>query len=181
MIYVALLRGINVGGNRKVDMAELKAVFEDSGMTQVATYINSGNVIFVSKNTSSSILANTLGEAIETKFGFPVDTLVKSREEIRVILKALPQSLTNDATMKADVMFLWPSVDDKSVLDQLKIKPDLDQVIYVKGAVIWSAKRDDVGKSGMLKIIGTPLYAQMTIRNCNTARKLFEKMNELTE
>jgi len=76
MIYVALLRGINVGGNRTVSMKTLKAVFEAAGMTDVRTYINSGNVVFSSKLRSPKRIAPLLGKAIAAEFGFAVDVLV---------------------------------------------------------------------------------------------------------
>lgn len=69
MIYIALLRGINVGGNNKVAMLELRSVFEQAGMKNVTTYINSGNVIFESE-LSKNKLASMLELAIEQKFGF---------------------------------------------------------------------------------------------------------------
>jgi hypothetical protein len=67
-------------------------------------------------------------------------------------------------------------VDRPSVIKQLTVKPDLDDVRYASGAVMWRVDRKNVTRSGMIKLVGTSLYKQMTIRNCNTTRKLLELM-----
>ncbi len=172
MKYVALLRGINVGGNNKVSMQELRQVFEQAGMSNVSTYINSGNVLFESSTSPKAALAQTLEIAIKAKFGFVVKVLVYSGAELLAIAKQLPDIWTNDDSMKCDVMFLWEEVDNPEVLEQLAIKPDIDTVKYVPGALLWSADRKQLTRSGMMKLAGTDLYKQMTIRNCNTLRKL---------
>ncbi len=176
MIYVALLRGINVGGNRKVDMKQLKTVFERAGMKSVKTYINSGNVIFESDSLASKKLARTLEAAVEADFGFAVKVLLRDLANIKAVTKALPQQWKNDAAMKCDVMFLWEHMDKPDVLKQLAIKPEIDEVKYVPGAILWRVDRQNVTKSGMMKLVGTELYRHMTIRNCNTTRKLCELM-----
>lgn len=178
MKYVALLRGINVGGNSKVDMKILKAAFEDLGMENVRTYINSGNVLFEDNKHSSSELVTLLENKIEKKFGFHVKILVKSHTQLKKVVDTLPDSWVNNADTKCDVMFLWEEVDSKKVLEELPIKPEIDKLKYVAGAVLWCVDRKNVTKSGMMKIVGTKLYKQMTIRNCTTTRKLLALMND---
>lgn len=176
MIFVALLRGINVGGNNKVDMKQLKGVFEDLGLKNVKTYINSGNIIFEDTSHTPKKLVTLLEKAIEKNFGFAVKVLIRDINSIKKIHKALPNSWVNDDTMKCDVMFLWESVDSKKVLDDVVIKENIDDVKYVAGAILWRLDRKNAGKSGIMKLIGTKLYKQMTIRNCNTLRKLVTLM-----
>ena len=176
MVYVALLRGINVGGKNKVDMKQLKAAFEEAGMTSVRTYINSGNVIFASGMRSRARLAEVLESAIADRFGFHVRVLVRDRKAMRAIGDALPKTWVNDATMKCDVMFLWDEVARPSIVKELTLKPGIDDVKYVAGAILWRCDADKVTRSGLMKLAGTPLYKQMTVRNCNTTRKLIELM-----
>lgn len=179
MIYLALLRGINVGGNNKVEMKRLKSVFERAGMAAVSTYINSGNVIFQSDTTNETELAATLEKAIEQAFGFHVKVLIRSHATMRMIASELPDDWVNDTTMKTDVMFLWEGYDTPGVLKQVTVKPGLDRVKYVPGALLWSVDRPNVTRSGLLKIIGTDLYRHMTVRNCNTFRKLVSLMDAM--
>ena len=177
MVYVALLRGINVGGKNKVDMKELKAAFEEAGMSSVRTYINSGNVIFSSSSRSRMRLSEVLESAIEQRFGFRVPVLVRDRKNIKTVVEALPGDWVNDATMKCDVMFLWDDVARASLVKELPIKPEIEDVKYAAGALIWRVDANLVTRSGLMKLAGTPLYKRMTVRNCNTARKLLALMN----
>lgn len=176
MVYVALLRGINVGGNRTVSMKTLKAVFETAGMTHVRTYINSGNVVFSSKLRSPKRIAPLLEKAITGEFGFAVDVLVISEPQLRSIVEAIPTKWTNDQAMRCDVLFLWDDVDRRSVLAEVPVREGIDTVHYTPGAIIWQLDRVNINKSRMAKLVGTPLYKRMTIRNCNTARKLLTLM-----
>jgi uncharacterized protein (DUF1697 family) len=176
MVYLALLRGINVGGKNKVEMKQLKAVFEEAGMTSVKTYINSGNVIFSTTIRAKRRLAGLLEKGIAERFGFKVDLLLRDIKSMRAVVNKMPAHWTNDKTMKCDVMFLWEDVARPSVMKQLKFKPEIEDVRYASGAVIWRVDRKNATRSGMLKLVGTPIYKRMTIRNCNTTRKLLELM-----
>jgi uncharacterized protein (DUF1697 family) len=176
MIYVALLRGINVGGKNKMDMNLLKQTFEQAGMNDVVTYINTGNIIFSYKDLSKTKLSTILEEAIHNDFGMQIKVLVRSIDDVRGIIHAIPDTWKNDKDMKSDVMFLWDEMDNASVLKNLVIKPTIDTVIYVPGAILWSVDKKNSTKSGMSKIVGTKLYKQVTIRNVNTARKIYALM-----
>jgi uncharacterized protein (DUF1697 family) len=178
VVYVALLRGINVGGKNKMEMARLKATFEAAGMKDVTTYINSGNVVFSDKRRKPGTITKTLEHAIEAEFGFAIRVLIRDRPAIKKLLKALPDSWTNDSQMRCDVFFLWESFDRKAVLDELNWKAEIEDVVYVPGAVIWRIDRRNVMRSRLQKMIGTDLYRGMTIRNCNTARRLSQLMEE---
>lgn len=176
MVYIALLRGINVGGKNKIDMKVLKQTFEKAGMNDVVTYINTGNIIFSSKGKSQTELSRILEDAIHDDFGLQIKVVVRSVNDVRAIINAIPDTWKNDKDMKSDVMFLWDEIDDESILTKLVIKPIVDTVKYVPGAILWSVDKKNVTQSGMLKIIGSKLYKQVTIRNVNTARKIYELM-----
>jgi len=88
--YIALLRGINVGGHKKVPMAELRALLTKSGLEDVQTYIQSGNVIFQSSEADKGKLEISIHNSIKHHFDFDVPVLVRSKEEIETILDACP-------------------------------------------------------------------------------------------
>jgi uncharacterized protein (DUF1697 family) len=176
MTHVALLRGINVGGNNRIDMKVLRAVFEAAGMTSVRTYINSGNVIFETDLQADAAIALLLEEAVERRFGFRVPVLVRNVDEIRSMIAALPAHWANDDVTRCDVFFLWDEADSPDILARLDFDPQMEDVRYTPGAVIRLIDRKNVTRSRLLRIIGTPLFQQMTMRNCNTARKLLELM-----
>ncbi|MGO1059640.1 DUF1697 domain-containing protein [Planococcus sp. FY231025] len=181
MIYAALLRGINVGGNNKVNMKELKQVFEEAGMTSVKTYINSGNIVFADAGRAKQEIMAVLEEAIFAHFGLRIKVLVYSIDEYTRIAEAVPDDWTNDDRLKSDVLFLWEEADEEAVMEQLPLKPEIDRAHYVAGAILWSVDRDKVTRSGMSKIVGTKLYKLVTIRNVNSVRKILELMKELKE
>lgn len=176
MKYVALLRGINVGGNNKIDMKRLVAAMSEAGFEGVSTYINSGNIFFSSNDTEAK-LSNKLEQLIKVKFGLNIKVLLRNKDNIDKLTGSIPPEWTNGREMKCDVMFLWDSHNDKSVLEKLTIKPEIDEVKYVHGALIWKVDRKNVTKSRMTKIVGTELYRNMTIRNCNTVRKIKERLS----
>ena len=105
MIYVALLRGINVGGNNKVDMKILKVTFESLGFTNVVTYINSGNIVFEDSTRGQKSLACKIEDAIKRDFKLDIKVLVKSFEEIELICRQLPDTWVKNEVMRTDVCF----------------------------------------------------------------------------
>ncbi len=176
--YVALLRGINVGGNNKVEMARLKTEVEALGYTQVATYINSGNVVFATKETDIAKIAKKIERVIEKTFHLSISVVVRSHAQIKKVCTAIPDEWQNNAEQKTDVMFLWEAYDSKKSLSLVTINPDVDTVKYVAGAIVWHLKKSDYNKSGMHDIIGTELYKHVTVRNVNTVRKLKGMMEQ---
>lgn len=178
MVYVALLRGINVGGNNKIDMKLLKKAFENAGMEAVVTYINSGNVVFNDTGHTKPELAVLLEKAVYDEFGLNIKVLIRDMKDFERMMEILPESWKNDEVMKCDVLFLEDSFDREDLLTELAIKPSIDTVLYSPGAILWSVFKKDVTRSGLLKIVGTPLYKAMTVRNVNTARKLYEIMRK---
>ncbi|WP_052254380.1 DUF1697 domain-containing protein [Salinicoccus sp. YB14-2] len=178
MKYVALLRGINIGGRNKIDMKMLKETFENAGMIDVVTYINSGNIIFTNDDMTKADLAIALEAAIFESFGLEIKVLIRSSTEIDNIMEHLPDHWMNDKSMKSDVLFLWEDIDDEAILESLKIRPEIDTIIYRPGVILSSVDRDNVEKSAITKIVGKSMYKHMTIRNVNTFRKIYNLMQE---
>ncbi len=172
MRCIALLRGINVGGNKKVEMKKLKATFEQLGYTDVVTYINSGNVVFTATEHRAKLIAESIERKVVTDFGFEVPTIVVSAEVLQSIVNEIPSDWTNDDEWKTDVCFLWEEIDDSTIMEKLGYDETIETMVYIPGAVIWHVSRANQLKSKMQKIVGTKLYSLMTVRNINTVRKL---------
>lgn len=172
MKYVALLRGINVGGNKKVPMAELRETVTRIGGEDVRTYINSGNVIFDHSKRSAGAVSEMIEQAIAEDFGFEIRVLVVKASELEEIAQSVPETWTNDKVMRTDVIFLWDEVDRPGLIDDLPIREGIDEVVHVPGALLWRVDRKNATKSWLNKLVGTTPYQSMTIRNVNTVRKL---------
>lgn len=170
MIYIALLRGINVGGKARVEMSMLKKVFEQLGCSYVQTYINTGNVIFSLEQTHG--MKQNIEAAIEKEFNFFVPVVIRDSKNIQALIQKCPPEWQNDTEQKTDVLFLWDEMSNEDILEKLTIKSGIDNVIYTNGAILWNIKRADISKSGLLKIVGTDVYKKMTVRNINTLRKI---------
>ena len=171
MQYIALLRGINVGGNRKVEMKRLRELFESMGCTNVSTYLNSGNVLF-ELGTNKTKPAQEIQSRLKKEFGFEIQTLVKSKKEIKTIANSIPDSWKNDSEQKSDVAFLFDEINSKDILEELPMRKEFMDIKYVKGAVMWNIYRQNLNKSQLNKLVPLKIYKLMTIRNVNTARFL---------
>jgi uncharacterized protein (DUF1697 family) len=169
--YIALLRGINVGGKNKVEMPRLKSLLESIGLTDVHTYINSGNVLFSSNGKAELILSN-IEVNFKKEFDFEVPILVISQNDIVRIAKEVPNGWKNDKEQKTDVAYLFPEIDHKGIVNELPIKKEYVNLIYTPGAIIWNMDRKNQNKSQLNKLVGHKLYKSMTVRNINTARYL---------
>jgi uncharacterized protein (DUF1697 family) len=176
MTYVAFLRGVNVGGKGIVSMAAIKEALVALGLSDVRTYINSGNVIFSTRASDAQRLTARIEKALEQHTGMAIKVLVTDHKTLKKMVDAIPRNWVDDKTMRTYVLLLWKELDDRGILDRLPIKPGVDELKYTPGAVVWRVDRENVGRSQMNRIVGTPLYKKVTIRSANTMRKL----NELT-
>lgn len=170
--YIALLRGINVWGNKKVEMSQLKTCFEEMGYSDVSTYINSWNVIFSSENSDFS----KIGEKLKETFWFDIPVIIRNTENILQLAEQIPMEWKNDTKQKTDILFLVPEYANEKSLELIKITPEVDHLIYIEWAIVWNIDRNSYSRSGMHTFIGTTLYKNMTARNINTVRKLAERM-----
>lgn len=177
--HVALLRGINVGGNNIIPMRELAATFEALGLTNVKTYIQSGNVLFASAIRDPRALEKRIEAALRKTHRCDAKVVVRSREEMLALERSLPASWRRrDPARRYNVLFLRHTIDSKDVLDDLKPKPDIEEVTYRPGVLLWSASIEHVTRTAMAKLASMPLYQHVTVRNLNTTLKLCELLSE---
>lgn len=179
MRYLALLRGINVGGNTLIKMAELKVCFEELGFSDVRTYINSGNVIFSSDETDKLKLARKLELAIKKTFSHDLRVVVFTHPEWKAVIKNAPKQWGNDETYSHNLLVLLPPVTAKEAVQASgEIKPDIEFAVAGVGVIYQGMSIKDRGKTNYAKIVGKPIYKQITIRNYNTSAKLLKLMDE---
>jgi uncharacterized protein (DUF1697 family) len=171
--YVALLRGINVGGKNIVAMKALKTSFEELGFHDVSTYINSGNVLFRSAEKDARKLETRIDRMLERDYDLNPATVVRSYVEMRRLHGAIGKNWkTPDADWRYYVIFLRHTIDSKKVLHDLTIRPEFESVVYSPGTLLWRARISDLTRAGMNRLASQPIYKQMTIRNLNTTNKI---------
>ncbi len=161
-----------MGGNNRVPMAELKACFEKAGFQSVVTYINSGNVIFVSDESSLTKLVEICETAIEKQFGFRVVCSVISAQDLREAVRSAPEWWSvGDA--KHNAIFVITPKTAKEVMQQVgDAKPEYEKVAAYGQIIFWSAPLKTFGRTRYSKIVGSKAYKSVTIRNANTTLKL---------
>jgi uncharacterized protein (DUF1697 family) len=176
--YIALLRGINVGGNNKVSMAELKQCFESLGFENVQTYINSGNVIFDEPETDIASLVETCERAIEKSFGFHVICSVISSTDLHQAVSNAPEWWGIENDDKHNAIFVIPPVTTAEIMEKVgEAKPEYEKIASYGQVIFWSAQLKTFSRTRYSKIVGTSMYKSVTIRNANTTKKLVELTN----
>ncbi len=176
--YLALLRGINVGGNNVIKMADLKACFEGMGFSDVTTYIQSGNVVFAAKAGDAVRLAVKIEKALAARFAYPAKVVVVTHGELRKVVRGAPKGFGSaPAKFRYDVIFLKMPYTAKAAMKHVSARPGVDAVHAGKRALYFSRLDARATQSRLSKIMQTPAYAHMTIRNWNTTTKLLAMMD----
>jgi uncharacterized protein (DUF1697 family) len=175
--YLALLRGINVGGKNIIKMADLKASLEGAGFDDVATYIQSGNVLLSAPSSSEKALAGVIEKALSQAFKYKSRVVVVSHKKLRAAVSKAPRGFGDEpAKYRYDVIFLKEPLKAGTAIKVLDPKPGVDEV-HAGTGVIYSSRLEARATSSRLnKIVGSPIYPSITIRNWNTTTKLLALM-----
>ena len=173
--YVALLRGINVGGRNLIKMTELKACFENNGFRSVATYIQSGNVLFESTESPSPPLAQRIEHMLAASFNYRASVVLRTRKQLGRIVKLAPDGFgAQPEHYRYDVLFLKSPLTSAVAVKSVPTKPGVDQVCVGPGALYFSRLISRSSQSRLSRIVSMPIYQSMTIRNWNTTIKLLQ-------
>ena len=175
--YVALLRGINVGGKNLIKMTDLKACFEALAFESVITYIQSGNVLFSTDKSDQARLTIQIEEALSKTFNYKSRVVLRSHKQMKEIVARAPKSFGNDpATYRYDVIFLKAPLTAVEAMKSVTAKEGVDQAFAGQGVLYFSRLISKASQSHLTRIIGMPVYQDMTIRNWNTTSRLLNMM-----
>ncbi|HEY9350003.1 MAG TPA: DUF1697 domain-containing protein, partial [Acidothermales bacterium] len=126
--YVALLRGINVGGKNLIRMPALKAAFEEDAFEDVATYIQSGNVLFTAPGARTTELTDRIETLLAEAFDYVPTVVVRNRTQMRAIVDRTPRGFgAEPAKYRYDVVFLKEPLTAKVAMKSLQLKPGVDE------------------------------------------------------
>lgn len=178
--YIALLRGINVGGNKKIRMPDLKTMFETLGFTNVQTYIQSGNVVFQSEINTA--LESKISAKIREVFGFEVSVICRTSEEMEEVIARNPYAETvGFEAEKLYVTFLQnpASAEKLAALQTLSFEPEM---YTVSGKEIYVYCFNGYGKTKLENsLFEKKLKVIASTRNWRTINKLAEMSREITK
>ncbi|HET9587353.1 MAG TPA: DUF1697 domain-containing protein [Anaerolineales bacterium] len=180
--FVALLRGINVGGKNLIKMADLKACFEALGFENVSTYIQSGNVLFNADRPDRATLESRIEEALSKTFNYESRVVVRSHKQMKEIAARAPEGFgDHPGTYRYDVIFLKAPLTAAQAMKSVSTKEGVDQAFGGKGVLYFSRLISRATQSHLSRIIGLPVYQSMTIRNWNTTTKLLSLMDQASD
>ncbi len=175
--YLVLLRGINVGGKNIIKMADLRASFEAMGFSNVVTYIQSGNILFQTEEKDISALTTRIEKGISKRFNFEAKVVVISQKELAAIIRDAPEGFgKEEKKFRYDVIFLKEPLTPKEAMKSVRVRDGVDTAHVGKQALYFSRLISRAAQSHLTKIIGMPVYQNMTIRNWNTTTKLLALM-----
>jgi uncharacterized protein (DUF1697 family) len=180
--YVALLRGINVGGNNIIKMNELKMIFEEMDLLDVQTYIQSGNVIFTVFEKDKLKLGEKIEKKLSEKLNNEVKVSLFTLSEMDEIINKKPYRYGEEnEKYKYDVIFLIEPLKSKEAIKKIQIRENVDEMYEGNKVLYFKRLKEKITKTYLTKIIGTPIYKYMTLRNWNTTEKLFNLMKKVNK
>ena len=178
--YIALLRGINVGGNNKLPMKALTTLLETLGLQQVKTYIQSGNVVFQSERTDNAALAKEITAAIAQAHGFAPQVFLLDAQALAAALAANPFPEGTGEPKSLHLFFLdsMPPQPNLAALEAVKAPNErfalIDQVFYLHAP-------DGIGRSKLAESVGKGVGVSITARNWRTVSTIFEMAKAIAE
>ena len=176
--YVALLRGINVGGKNVIRMAELRSCFEATGFRDVITYIQSGNVIFRAPASALGPLTIRIEEMLASAFNYRARVVLRSREQMDAVVAGAPAGFGSRPDLfRYDTIFLRPPLTAEDAMREVLIRPGVDEVWAGKGVLYFSRLISKASRSYLSRLVSMPVYQEMTVRNWNTTTKLLQLMS----
>jgi len=172
--YVAFLRGINVGGNVLISMADLKKAFVSLGFTNITTILVSGNVVFEAAETNRAVLTKTIEQGLERAFGFQIAVTVRGGDEIQALLASKPFEKTKVTPQtKLHVTFLPANLKQGiKVAESLK-GPDYESCRISKGEVCSSVEISlNRGTTELMKVLEVQFGKKITTRTWKTVERI---------
>jgi uncharacterized protein (DUF1697 family) len=177
--YLALLRGINVGGKNIIPMADLRACVAALGARDVATYIQSGNVIFDGDDRPAAAWTDAIEAALSARFDYHARIVLRDHDAMRAAVHGAPPGFDDDLdSYRCDVMFLRGPTTTTEVVAQVRTRDGVDRVFAGDGVVYFERLAARASQSRLSSVMSLPVYAEMTIRNWRTTTTLLAMLDD---
>jgi len=177
--FVALLRGINVGGNNLIAMSDVAVCFRDAGYSAVRTHGQSGNVLFDADadDAGGPALETAIERALQDRFGIPVLVVVRSHEHLAATVAAAPAEHGSDG-LRSDVFFLkHPLTADAAFAELPELREGVDSMAVGPGALYFSRVKARATQTRVQRVFAMPMFQQMTVRTWGVTTRLVELLD----
>jgi uncharacterized protein (DUF1697 family) len=180
-IYISMLRGINLLGHKRVEMAQLRVMFEGMGFEQVRTYINSGNVVFKTGRSSPAALSKRIAERMVAEFGFTASVITRTAAELGRAIEGNPfvkESRSDPSKVFIAFLEQAPKAD---AIEKLQARASKAERVHgCGGREIYAYYVDGMGRARLLThgVLERVLAVSATMRNWNTVSRLYEMAGE---
>ena len=175
--WLALLRGINVGGRNVIRMAELRECFAAEGFRDVVTYIQSGNVIFRSASFGPGELTARIEGMLAAAFDYRAKVTLRSREQMRAVVEGAPEGFgARPDVQRYDVLFLMAPLTAAAAMEHVRTRSGVDQAWAGEGVLYFSRLIAKASRSHLSRLASMSVYQSMTIRNWKTTTRLLQLM-----
>ena len=175
--HLALLRGVNVGGKNLVRMADLRAAFEELGFTDVATYIQSGNVLFRAPRQRRDELAARLESELSREFATDLKVVLLTEAQLRGVVEEAPGGFGAEELL-SDVIFLRKPLTARRAFPLVETRDGIDEAWEGRGVLYFSRLAARASGSRLSEVVSLPEYKNMTIRSWKTTTKLLALFDE---
>jgi uncharacterized protein (DUF1697 family) len=177
--YLALLRGINVGGNNIIKMTDLRSCFEGMGFADVLTYIQSGNVLFKTAEKNRTALTHKIEKVLSEQFNYTLRIVTITHRQLEQVVHEAPRGFGKDAdNYRYDVLFLKEPLTPDEMMKNVSTREGVDDVYSGESVLYFSRLISRASQSRLPKIMTLPFYQSITIRNWNTTTKLLALMEQ---
>lgn len=180
--YIALLRGINVGGKKSIKMTDLNTLFQALGFNNVKTYIQSGNVVFDYETTDTTKIADKIKLKINETFCYEVETIIRTEEELINIINNNPFIKEDNIEVDKLYVTLLSNLPQQTLLDSLELKKEEDEKFAILGRTIYLYCPNGYGNTKLNNtMFEKKLKTVATTRNLKTINKLLEMVKSFKE
>ncbi len=178
--FVALLRGINVGGKNIILKGQLRQAFEDMGFTGVRTYIQSGNILFRSVDGDIDAHTRRIESVLSERFSYNARAVVLSEVYFKSIVREAPDGWGVDDGFRYRILFVLGNATPEEIMGHFEIPDNEVETITLGRQVIYSSvSKTHLARSILRKLAATPYYQQVTVRNHNPVKRINKLFDEI--
>ena len=175
--YVALLRGINVGGRNPVSMPALAECFQAAGYENVRTHLRTGNVLFEAATRQSPQLEVALDGLLSEAFAVPIPTVVRSRNELAATIASAPAG-HDSPDLRSEVFFLKrPLTVEAAIQEVPELREGVDSIAPGPDVLYFSRVAAQATRTRITRFMSLPIFQQMTVRSWRTTTRLLELLD----